>query len=624
MSRVVSLREGSSAQGPARGRDGGHPHPPPEAGRAPRGSEMPQRPLDFRIVRRLYACTRPYGRLRGLLLVLVVQRSLQLPMIAWLTAWVISGPIAAHDAAGIARGAGAFLVWTAFTSWCFVYRSRLALQLGESVVSDLRYQIYEHLLRLPMSFFKRTEVGRLIGRVIHDVDSVRLGVQDVFFVSVVQCGSMLVSAGLMAYYDWPLFLVVLGMAPGLWAVTRHFRKRSSVAFRERSESFARVTASLAESVNGIREIQSFARQAHNSRSFAALIDQHARVNMHSHRLGAVFQPVLTLNGQVFLALLLVLGGYQVLGGGVELESLIQFLFLSTSFFNGIPIVGEQYNQALTAMAGAERVFRLLDTRPDWEDAPDARDFARIEGRVEFSNVAFEYEPGRPVLSGIDFVAMPGQSVALVGHTGSGKSTIANLIAKLYLPSSGQVRIDGQDLTEMTSSSLHRQIACVTQQNFLFSGSVLENIRLGRPEASRSEVLAALEQLGVTDIILSLPAGLDSSVGERGVGLSLGQRQIVCFARAMLADPRVVILDEATSSVDSVTEARVQAALFRLLAGRTSFVVAHRLSTIVHADQVLVLDRGRIIERGTHAELLERGGVYSGLYREFISAQALVA
>jgi ATP-binding cassette subfamily B protein len=592
--------------------------------RAARPSEAAQRPLDFSIVRRLYACTEPYRRVRFLLLILVVLRSVQLPIIAWLTAWVISGPIAAHDLHGIVLGSLAFLAWTAFTAYCFVFRSRLALVLGESVVSDLRHQIYAHLLRLPMSYFKRTEIGRLIGRVVHDVDSVRIGVQDVFFVSVVQCGSMLISAALMAWYDWALFLVVLAMAPGLWLVTRHFRNKSSVAYRERSESFARVTASLAESVNGIREIQSYSRQDHNARAFAVLIDEHARVNMYSHRLAAVFQPVLSFNGQLFLALLLVLGGYQVLGGGVQLEALIQFLFLSTSFFNGIPIVGEQYNQALTAMAGAERVFRLLDTRPDWEDAPGARDFDRIEGKVEFSNVSFEYDPDRPVLHAIDFVAAPGQAIALVGHTGSGKSTIANLIAKLYLPSAGHVRIDGHDLSDMTSQSLHRQIACVTQQNFLFSGSVFANIVIGRPGASKEEVLAALDKLGVTDIILSLPAGLDSKVGERGVGLSLGQRQIVCFARAMLADPRVIILDEATSSVDSVTEARVQEALFRLLTGRTSFVVAHRLSTIIHADQVLVLDQGRIIERGTHAELLERGGVYCNLYREFVSAQALVA
>jgi ABC-type multidrug transport system fused ATPase/permease subunit len=413
------------------------------------------------------------------------------------------------------------------------------------------------------------------------------------------------------------------MAPGLFWITRHFRKRSSGAYRARSESFARVTASLAESVNGIREIQSFVRQDHNAGAFAVRIEEHAGINMHSHRMAAIFQPVLTFNGQLFLAILIVLGGYQVLGGQVEVEALIQFLFLSTSFFNAIPIVGEQYNQALTAMAGAERVFRLLDTRPDWQDAPHARDFGRIEGRIEFRDVGFEYEPGTPVLHDVNFVVEPGETLALVGHTGSGKSTIANLIAKLYLPTRGAISIDGFDLSDMTGASLHRQIACVTQQNFLFSGSVLENVLVGRPQATRREVLAVLETLGVLDMILALPQGLDSTVGERGVGLSLGQRQIVCFARAMLADPRVLILDEATSSIDSVTEDRVQRALLRLLAGRTSVVVAHRLSTIQHAHQVLVLSHGRVEERGSHSELLARGGTYCALYSEFVGAHSHV-
>jgi ABC-type multidrug transport system fused ATPase/permease subunit len=587
-----------------------------------RPSQVAERPLDFSIIRRLSACTRPYGRLRNWLLVLVILRSVQLPTLAWLTAKVISGPIHDRSPTGIALGVGAFLAWSGFTAGCFVFRSRYALELGEYVVRDLRYAIYQHLLRLPMSYFKRTEVGRLIGRTVHDVDAVRSGVQDVFFVTVVQVGSMSVSAALMAHYDWPLFLVMLAMAPGLWAVTRHFRKLTSSAYRQRSESFARVTASLAESVNGIREIQSFTRQERNAQAFALRIADHADLNMRGARLSAVFQPVLSFNGQFFLAMLLVLGGYQVLGGHVELDALIQFLFLSTSFFNAIPILGEQYNQALTAMAGAERVFRLLDTRPDWEDPADARSFGPIAGLVEFHDVSFEYERGVPVLIDVSFVARPGESIALVGHTGSGKSTIANLIAKLYLPTQGRVSIDGQDLAQMSGTSLHRQIACVTQQNFLFTGTVEENILVGKPSATRQDIEQALDALGVRDLIEALPNGLQSTVGERGVGLSSGQRQIVCFARAMIATPRVVILDEATSSVDSVTEARVQDALLRLLAGRTSFVVAHRLSTILRADQILVLDHGRVVERGTHPELLRLDGIYARSYRQFVSARAL--
>jgi ATP-binding cassette subfamily B protein len=587
-----------------------------------RPSLVAERPLDFSIIRRLVACTRPYGRLRNWLLVLVVLRSVQLPTLSWLTAKVISGPIHDRNGSGVALGVLAFILWAGFTAGCFVYRSRYALELGEYVVRDLRRAIYAHLLRLPMSYFKRTEVGRLLGRTVHDVDSVRTGVQDVFFVTVVQAGSMGISAALMAHYDLPLFLVMLIMAPGLWLVTRHFRKLSSAAYRQRSESFARVTASLAESVNGIREIQSFTRQERNAQAFALRIADHADLNMRGARLAAVFQPVLSFNGQFFLALLLVLGGYQVLGGRVELDALIQFLFLSTSFFNGIPIIGEQYNQALTAMAGAERVFRLLDTHPDWEDAPDARNFGRIEGRVEFHDVSFQYERGVQVLTDVDFVAQPGESIALVGHTGSGKSTIANLIAKLYLPSAGRVCIDGQDLAHMSGLSLHRQIACVTQQNFLFTGTVFENILVGKPDATTADVEQALDALGVRDLIELLPAGLQSTVGERGVGLSSGQRQIVCFARAMIASPRVVILDEATSAVDSVTEARVQDALQRLLAGRTSFVVAHRLSTILRADQILVLDHGRIVERGNHQQLLRLGGIYARSYREFVSSRAI--
>jgi ATP-binding cassette subfamily B protein len=581
-----------------------------------------QRPLAFGLVRRLYDYTRPHARLRNRLVLMVLLRSLQLPLVTWATAAIISGPVAHQDAARTVRGVLGLLAFAAFTEFCFVYRARYALELGEAVVHDLRNDMYAALLRMPVGFFKRTPIGRLLGRATSDVDVVRTGVQDVAFVSAVQLGNFVVSAVLMLYYDWQLFLVVLVMAPILWKIVRHFRLALSRAYRAQQESFSRVTAQLAESVTGIREIQGFVRQSLNGELFAELIRDHSRNNYGAAKQSAVFQPLLELNGQLFLAILLVVGGYQALGHRVPLEALIQFLFLSNAFFGAIPLIGNQYNQALTAMAGAERVFALVDQKPDWEDEPSARDLPELRGRVEFRDVSFAYEPGRPVLSSVSFVAEPGQTIALVGHTGGGKTTIMSLVAKLYLPTQGTVTVDAHELAHATSNSLHRQIASVTQENFLFTGSVRDNLRFGKPDATDEEIRGAARALGVLDLFEDLPQGLDTSVGERGAGLSLGQRQLVSFVRALLANPRILLLDEATSSVDAVTEARIQEALGRLLAGRTSFVVAHRLSTIRHADQVLVLDAGRISERGSHRELLRLGGRYAELYREFASVVEL--
>lgn len=576
------------------------------------------------LIRRLWGFTRSHAPMRNGLLVCVVLRSIQLPILAWLLGKVIDGPVAAGDRTGLLWGTLGFIAFALFTQVTFHYRIRLALELGEAIVHDLRRAIFAHLQSLPMSFFHTTKLGRIISRMTSDVEAVRIGVQDVLFVSMVSLGQMLTALCMMFYCDWVLATMLVALAPVLWLLNSYFRRKLSDAHRAVQESFSRVTSTLAESVNGVRVTQGFVRQDANAKVFAGLVADHAGYNLDAAKTAGILLPLLELNSQLFMAGLLVVGGYRVLNPEVAMPvgSLIQFFFLANVFFHPIQILGNQYNQALTSMAGAERVFKLLDTKPAWQDAADARPLPRLAGQVIFDAVGFGYHPERPVLSDISFTAKPGQLIALVGHTGSGKTTLISLLARFYRPDTGKIILDGHDLAECQTASLRRQLGMVTQQHFLFGGTILDNIRVGRDGASEAEAIAALDQLGCRDLFTSLPDGLATAVGERGASLSLGQRQLVCFARALISDPRILILDEATSSVDTMTEVRLQAALARLLTGRTSFVIAHRLSTIRHADQVLVLDQGRIIERGTHASLVAASGTYAKLHEQFLrSGQA---
>jgi ATP-binding cassette subfamily B protein len=508
----------------------------------------------------------------------------------------------------------------------FHFRQRYALEIGETVVNGLRAEIFAKTQRQPMSFFHKMKLGRILSRVTSDVEAVRVGIQDVGFVSAIQFGQMVFTAVVLAYQDWRMFMVVVCMAPVLWVVNNHFRMKFSRLTRASQESFSRVTATLAESVNGIRVTQGFVRQDTNAGLFRSLLSDHSRFNIALARTSAVLAPILELNSQFFVATLLFFGGWRVFHGTLQADDLIMFFLMANVFFSPITIIGNQYNQGLLAMAGAERIFRLIDTPPDWTDSPDAvaladprarQGSAGSGARIEFRGVSFGYIADRLVLHDINFVAEPGKTVALVGHTGSGKSSIINLVSKFYLPTAGEILVDGREIRQLTGLSLHRQMGMVQQQNFLFSGSVLENILLSRPEASLQDVRDAAGRLGCLDMMDELQDGLETQVGERGAGLSVGQRQLVCFLRAFLADPRIIILDEATSSIDALTEARLQRALSVLLRERTSFVVAHRLSTIRSADLVLVLDQGRVIERGTHPELLAKGGHYAALYRQFV-------
>ncbi|WP_334319355.1 ABC transporter ATP-binding protein/permease [Termitidicoccus mucosus] len=634
--------------------------------REPEDDDPVIKPLEWGLIRRLFGYMGRFAAKRNALIALTLLRSAQLPALVWLASRIIAGPIANHEPRWVLWGVVSYLALAVVTDGMFHFRQRFALELGESVVGLLRSELFAHLQRMPMAFFNRVKFGRIISRVTSDVETIRTAVQDVFFVGIVQLGQMLFAAAVMLWVDWVLFLVVLCMAPVLALINHHFRGKLSRDSRAAQESFSRVTATLAESVGGIRVTQGFVRQDLNAGLFRNLLADHSRYNIALARTSAVLVPLLELNSQFFVSILLVLGGWQVLQGQVDVGVLIQFFLFAGQFFSPLQVLGNQYNQALVAMASAERVFRLLDAKPDWEDDPAAADLpdprprrgevtsgkyqedeyespppaaarpppassschlpldtshfstsAPFGAEVEFRHVSFGYDPAHLVLRDVSFVAKPGRMIALVGHTGSGKSSIINLVAKFYLPTGGEVLVDGREIRTITSASLHHQLGMVQQQNFLFSGTVLDNIRLGRPGATDAEVRDAVERLGCADMFDAMPGGLLATVGERGGGLSSGQRQLACFARAMLADPRIIILDEATSAIDAVTEARLQSALAVLLRGRTSFVVAHRLSTIREADLVLVLDAGRVVERGAHADLLYQNGEYARLHRRFM-------
>lgn len=582
--------------------------------------EPRQRPLELRLIRRLFSYTRAHSGIRNILTGLVILRAIQLPLLAWAIGAIINGPINRGDFRETVWASLGFGALAALTQYSFHFRQRLGLLLGERVIHDLRRELFTHLINMPMSYFNKTKRGRIISRMTSDVEAVRVGVQDVFFVTCVQGGQMIISAVMMAWIEWRLFLVVIAMAPVIWGLNRIFQKRWSAASRANQESFSRITATLAESVSGIRVTQGYVRQSLNSDLFSALVADHSNSNLDMARISGTFLPLLELSTQFFTSALILLGGYFVLHHGphmIPVGTLIQFFFLTGSFFGPITMLGNLYNQAMTSMAGAERVFDVLDTRPEWSDPETARDLPAIKGRVECRALTFGYDPQRPVLHDVNLTAEPGQTIALVGHTGSGKTSLVNLIAKFYLPTGGAILIDGVDVREIHSPSLHEQMALIQQANFLFTGTVMENIRIGRLDATDAEIIDAARQLDCLDLLEALPEGFHTTVGEQGAGLSLGQRQLVCFVRAMLANPRILILDEATSSVDTMTEVRIQKALSTLLKNRTCFIIAHRLSTVRHADQVIVMDHGRIVERGTHSTLLANRGVYANLYRQFV-------
>ncbi|TML55530.1 MAG: ABC transporter ATP-binding protein [Actinobacteria bacterium] len=487
---------------------------------------------------------------------------------------------------------------------------------GERILADLRNRLFNHLQRLSLGFFERNRAGVIISRLTNDVEAIDQLVTD-GVTSLVQNSLMLLGTAILLFVlDWRLALATLIVIPFMSVGTIIFRKRSARAYASVRERLGLVTATLAEDIAGMRIVQAFTREHRNIENFREVSEDYRDSNMETVVLNGLYFPYVDLLSSIALAIVLGYGGHLYFQNAVTLGTLFAFMLYVQNFFDPVQQLSQLYGTFLSATAALDKIVDVLDQQPEVVDRPDAIELPRVEGRVRFEKVRFGYGKGPEVLHGLDLDVPAGTTVALVGHTGAGKSTIAKLLARFYDPQEGRITIDGHDLRDVTQASLRRQLGIVPQEGFLFAGTVSDNIAFGRPDAAPDEIVRAAQTIGAHDFILRLEDGYETELQERGTRLSLGQRQLVALARALLADPRILILDEATSSVDIGTERKIERALRTLLAGRTAFVIAHRLSTIRDADLIVVLEHGQIVEQGSHDELLRRQGLYTSLYGDW--------
>jgi ATP-binding cassette subfamily B multidrug efflux pump len=543
------------------------------------------------------------------------------PFPVWLT-WILAPDASRPDGLTVTMLVllGTYLLNWAATAGQF-YLMTLA---GQRVLLYMRTQILKRIQTLSLAFFDRHEAGDLMSRLVNDTQVIN----QVFSGGVVRLASMSLSlVGIVASMlslNWRLALASFAVLPVMVLTTTVFARRARVAFRRTRQTIGEVSAELQENIAAVREVQAFAREDENVDEFEAINAANRDANVQAESILSAFSPALDVLSTIAMAIVAGYGGYLALAYDPPLVSvgvIVSFLLYVRRFYEPIRGIASLYAQVQAAVAGAERIFELLDTQPEITDAPDAVRLPPVQGRVEFDHVTFSYQDEEPVLQDISLVAEPGQTVALVGPTGVGKTTLVSLLTRFYDVDDGAIRIDGHDVRQVNRESLRRQMGIVLQDTFLFSGTVVDNVRYGRLEASDEEVIAAAQLANADQFVERLPEGYQAQLGERGHNLSQGQRQLIAIARAVLADPRILILDEATSSVDTRTELLIQRALDELLRGRTSFVIAHRLSTIRNADQVFVLHEGRIIERGTHEELLAAQGLYYDLYSSQFRRQA---
>ncbi len=577
--------------------------------------------FDPQVTRRLAAAMGPYQISLWISLALMVVNSAAAAAGPYLVGQAIDQGMSAGDLQAL-RNIVLLYSLIAIIQWASIYfRVNLMAVVGQSVIFDLRQSLFAHLQTLSLSFYSRFSVGRVITRVINDVSVLRDFITWALLAIARDLLTLVFIIAAMLLMNLRLSLVTFAVLPAMLLATNVFRKQARENYRKVRSAISWVNSVLAENINGVRVVQAFSRQPVNYRYFSQVVNRnHLDTNLKAARVAAGFPTVIDFLGSLAIAAVTLLGGLSVLGlwgqdsQAITAGVLVSFVLYLQRFFEPIRDLSNRYDSFQSTMAAGERIFALMDTPAEVQDAPGAFNLPEIEGDVRFEDVSFHYSDDPTlVLEDIDLHVAAGQTAALVGKTGAGKSTLVKLVSRFHDPTAGCILIDGVDLRQIVQSSLRSQMGIVLQDPFLFSGTVAENIRFGRLEASDAEVEDAARAVGAHDFIARLRFGYLTPVEEGGLSLSVGQRQLISFARALLANPRILILDEATSSVDTHTERIIQQALAALLKNRTAFVIAHRLSTVVNAQRIVVIEDGRIVEQGTHAELLELGGAYYRLY-----------
>ncbi|UCH32260.1 MAG: ABC transporter ATP-binding protein [Candidatus Bathyarchaeota archaeon] len=510
----------------------------------------------------------------------------------------------------------AILVSVYLVNWISAYLRTFQMSwIGENMVNDLRKQLFSHLQELSFGFYDRSEAGEIISRVTNDTDTLsQIFVQGVLTL-ISDVLTLVGIVAIMLLLSVPMTLAAFSVIPLLILLIFIFQSRLRKAYRATRKKIAVVTSRLEQSISGIKEIQSFTREQDAIEDFRQANVENLQANVQAGKLFALLMPAVQIVGAIGTSVVLWFGGISIISGSITLGIVIAFLLYVSKFFRPLVDLTTFYNTIQSAMSAAERIFVTLDTKPEISDAPDAVELSHVKGKIAFNHVTFGYDSDRPVLEDIDIHVEPGKTLAIVGPTGAGKSTIVKLLSRFYELQKGTVTIDGWDVRKVTLHSLHRQMGVVLQEPFLFSGTIMENLKYGKLDAADGEVEQVAKIVGIHKFIISLPQGYETDVGERGSRLSVGQRQLVSFARALLSDPPILILDEATSSVDPYTELKIKKALTVLLKNRSSLVIAHRLSTVRNADNIIVIDEGKIVEEGNHAELMKKKGMYHRLYKK---------